>query len=154
MSSIRLRHQERNLDNLFIEVSTLDEGEIIKAHLARYLCVRTSGYLENVVKSLISNYCDGSSPQPIQTFVIKRTKHSTNLGYMKLLRLLEEFSNEWKESFESRLTHQQKISLNSVVSNRNSIAHGNPDSITFNNIKDYYDDIKEVIIILTDIIKK
>lgn len=154
MSAHRIRLQERNLDVLFTEVSTLSEGEIIKAHLARYLCVRTSGYLENVVKALISNYCDGTSPRPIQSFILSKTKNTTNLNYTKILRLLAEFSPEWKDKFESKLSDQQKSSLNSVVSNRNNIAHGNPDSITFNGIKKYYEDIKDVISILKSIIKK
>ena len=79
MSLYKLNIFERQLDNLFAEVSTIDEGEETKAHLSRYLCVRTSGYLENVTRILIANFCDGTSPQPISNYISKRTKYITNL---------------------------------------------------------------------------
>ena len=47
-----------------------------------------------------------------------------------------------------------KSSLNTVISNRNNIAHGNQDSISFGNMKKHYETIKEVIKILDEIIKK
>lgn len=154
MSLHKLKSFERQLDNLFREVSIIDEGEETKAHLSRYLCVRTSGYLENVIRFLIANYCDGTSPQSISNYVVKRTKYITNLDYNKIRSLLSEFNTEWSIGFETVITDQQKSSINSVVSNRNSIAHGNNDSITFRDMCQYYKDTKEVCEILKNIIKK
>lgn len=154
MSSHRLRSLERNLDSLFHDVSLLDDGDINKAHLSRYLCVRTSGFLESVTKYLITNLCDGTSPQTIQNYVQKRAKYITNLGFVKMTKLLSEFNGDWSTEFINRVSDQQKASMNLVVSNRNNIAHGNNDSISFREMKQYYSDIKEVIQILKDIIKK
>lgn len=154
MSIQRLVILERNLDNLFKEVSLLKEGDVNKAHLSRYLCVRTSGYLESVIRHLIVNFCDGTSPQQIENYLTKKTKYITNLEYKKIVSLLGEFSSEWQSEFESRITEEQRSSLNSVVSNRNNIAHGNSDSITYRSMKVYYADIKEVTKTLISIIKK
>lgn len=154
MSFYKLTIYEKQLDNLFRDVSTIAEGEEIKAHLSRYLCVRTSGYLENVVRNLIANFCEGTSPQPIANYIGKRTKYITNLDFNKIKSLLAEFNNDWSMKFESTTSDQQKSSLNSVVSNRNSIAHGNNDSITFRDMTQYYNDTKEVCEILKNIIKK
>lgn len=154
MADYRINLLERNLDKLFIEVSKLDEGDINKAHLSRYLCVRTSGYLESVIRNLIVNYCDGTSPREIENYLTTRTKYITNLEYRKILSLLAEFSTDWKDTFELKVNDEQRSSLNSVVSNRNSIAHGNTDSITFRNMKEYYSHVKEVADILKEIIKK
>ncbi|MFB6340316.1 HEPN domain-containing protein [Saccharicrinis sp. FJH62] len=154
MSLQRLNLIEKNLDNLFDEISKLDEGDVNKAHLSRYLCIRTSGYLETVIRSLILNFCEGTSPQQIENYLTQKTKYITNLEYKKILRLLGEFSKDWKETFESNITDIQKSSLNSVVSNRNSIAHGNTDSITFRNMKEYYLHIKDVVLLLKNTIKK
>lgn len=154
MADYRLNLLEKNLDKLFNEVSGLDEGDIHKAHLSRYLCVRTSGYLESVIRNLIVNYCDGTSPREIENYLSLKIKYITNLEYKKVVSLLAEFSSEWKDQFESIVTDEQKSSLNSVVSNRNSIAHGNTDSITFRNMKEYYIHVKEVADILKNIIRK
>ncbi|SFN24937.1 HEPN domain-containing protein [Salegentibacter flavus] len=154
MSFYKLKIYEKQLDQLFSEVSQIEDGEINKAHLSRYLCVRTSGYLENVVRILIANFCDGSSPQPVKNYIGKRTKYITNLDFKRLKNLLSEFNSEWSNEFEEKVSDQQKSSMNSVISNRNNIAHGNQDSITYLDMARYYGDIKEVSKILVDIIKK
>jgi hypothetical protein len=154
MSLHKLKSFEKQLDNLFAQVSTIDEGEETKAHLSRYLCVRTSGYIENVTRVLISNFCDGTSPQPISNYIVKRTKYITNLDFKRIKILLSEFNTDWGIEFEGSITDQQKSSINSVVSNRNSIAHGNNDSITFRDMSQYYNDTKEVCELLKNIIRK
>jgi hypothetical protein len=154
MSLYKLRIYERQLDSLFEEVSQIPEGEINKAHLTRYLCVRTSGYLENVTRLLIANFCDGSSPQPISNYIVKKTKYITNLDYKRLKSLLSEFDINWCAEFDEIITDRQKTSINSVISNRNNIAHGNHDSITYRDMKNYYQDVKDVCKILIGIIKK
>ena len=154
MSFYKLKIYERQLDNLFSEVSQIEDGEINKAHLSRYLCVRTSGYLENVVRILIANLCDGSSPQPIKNYIDKRTKYITNLDFKRLKNLLSEFNPEWSYEFDEKISDQQRSSMNSVISNRNNIAHGNQDSITYLDMAKYYEDIKAVCKVLIDIIKK
>lgn len=154
MSFYKIGIYERQLDSLYTEVSQIQEGEINKAHLTRYLCVRTSGYLENVVRILIAHFCDGTSPQPVNNYIVKRTKYITNLDYKRLNGLLSEFDSSWSSEFEQRVTDQQKSSLNSVISNRNNISHGNQDSITYRDMVNYYRDVKDVCQILINIIKK
>lgn len=154
MSFYKIGIYEKQLDSLYREVSIIQEGEINKAHLTRYLCVRTSGYLENVVRILIAHYCDGTSPQPVNNYIVKRTKYITNLDFKRLNTLLHEFDSTWSSEFQLRVTDQQKSSLNSVISNRNNISHGNQDSITYRDMVNYYRDVKDVCQILITIIRK
>lgn len=154
MSIHRLNSYEINLDKLFQDVSGLDDSDVNKAHLTRYLCVRISGYLEVVVRYLIADLCDGTSPTPISNYVQTRSKYITNLSFKKICELLHEFSSEWHEEFAKSITDEQKSSLNSVVSNRNNISHGNSDNTSFHEMKKYYLHIKEVVIILKKIIRK
>lgn len=150
---LRLETQERRLDEL-IELMDSIEDEDIKSHFSKYLCIKVSGYLENVVKTLISTYIDGTSPRPVQSFIKTKIKNTTNLSTDKVVVFLESFEKTWASEFETKLTDEMSESLNSVVSNRNQIAHGGHDNITPRVIKIYYDDIKEVVKILQEIIKK
>lgn len=59
-----------------------------------------------------------------------------------------------KMIFAKKMDDKLKSSLNSLISNRNNIAHGIPDAITFNIIKEHYEATKNVIRILDNIIKK
>lgn len=154
MSFHRLKSYEKNLDSLFNEVSLLDQGDVVKAHLTRYLCIRTSGFLEVVTRYLIANLCDGTSPRTVQNYVQNKVKYITNLNYSKMKDLLAEFNTEWCDEFVKRVSDKQKAALNSVVANRNNIAHGNQDNTSFNDMKEYYTDIKEITILLKEIIRK
>lgn len=150
---LRLETQQRRLDELIGLMDSL-EDEAAKSHFAKYLCIRVSGYLENVIKTLVSTYIDKSCPAPVQTFVKNKIKNTTNLSTDKIVLFLESFNKTWASEFETKLSDKMSESLNSVVSNRNQIAHGGQDNISPNTIKGYYDDIKDVVEILQEIIKK
>ena len=151
--NLRIKSQIDSLDSLFNNIGKIDDEEI-KGHLAKYLCIKTSGLLENFIKSQIGDYVDICSSQPTAKFVKGKLKSFTNIDNKKLTGFLESFHQDWYETYNLSMNDKLKSALNSVISNRNNIAHGNPDSITFGNIKTYYIDIKEIIIILDGIIKK
>jgi len=150
---LQIENQERKLDVLFTTITAVKDDEL-KAHLSKYFCVRISGYLENVIKLLVSNYSEGSSPRAVSNYLQNDLKSVTNLSEEKMLRVLAKFSEDWSADFTERVTEQQMQSLNSIVSNRNSIAHGQQDNISHKVIKQYYDDLKQIVLILKDIIKK
>lgn len=149
----KLEQQERKLDNLFELVKKIEDEEE-KAYLSKFLCVRTSGYIESSIRNLINEFTDKSTPKPIQSYVNKETKYITNLRFDKLCVLLSMFDTNWKRKFEKEISDEQKSAINSIVSNRNNIAHGENDTISFLAMKDYYKCSKEVVNILKNIIKK
>jgi len=151
--SLAIELIEKQLDQLFDEVKELDEG-IIKSHMTRYLCVRTSGYIESLYKSLIGDFTDGTSPKQIQRFVEKKTKYSTNLVYARMIENLTLFSVDWSGSFEQEMNTSYRESLNSVISLRNNIAHGGSNNLSYNNMQAHYTNIKGVAAILKKIIIK
>ncbi|MGE4288635.1 MAG: HEPN domain-containing protein [Salinivirgaceae bacterium] len=150
---LRLDSQERKLDALLIQINGTQDDEI-KAHLSKYFCVRVSGYLENVIKSLVANYSEGTSPQAVSTYVQNTMKNVTNLSEEKLTKLLKKFNEDWESTFLDKVSDQQLESLNSLISNRNSIAHGQQDNISHRYIGQYYSDVKGIVMILKEIIKK
>jgi hypothetical protein len=103
---------------------------------------------------LINEYIDGTSPKTIQEFVNKKMKSITNLKYDRILSTLELFSNDWKNEFANKISEEEKAALNSIVSNRNNISHGDVDVISFEIMKAYYIHAKSISILLKKIIKK
>ncbi|WP_286760608.1 HEPN domain-containing protein [Salegentibacter sp. UBA1130] len=147
----RIRNQISSLDALFDTAENLTDEEI-QGHFAKYLCVKTSGLFESFIKSQIGDFADSTSAQPIAKHVKAKNKNFTNIDYRKLDGFLNSFSPDWWQKFEGKLTPDLKSSLNSVISNRNNIAHGNPDSITFGNMKTHYSNMKKIIELLDSII--
>ena len=150
---LKLESQEIKLNNLYNQISKVQDDEI-KAHMSKYFCIKMSGYLENTIKILVANYSGKSSPQAISTYVQNSLKTTTNLSEEKLINLLKKFNNDWADCFSKKVNEQQIESLNSIISNRNSIAHGQQDNISYQTIGQYFSDIKQIILILKDIIKK
>lgn len=150
---LRLDNQTRKLDTLLESIGSVTDDEL-KAHLSKYFCVKISGYLENVIKVLVANFSEGSSPRAVSNYLQQDLKRVTNLSENRLGELLKKFSPYWEEQFFQRVTEQQMESLNSVISNRNNIAHGQQDNISYRIIGQYYNDIKEIADLLKDIIKK
>jgi hypothetical protein len=150
---LQIENQERKLDKLLLDISAIQDDEI-KAHLSKYFCVRISGYLENVLKILVANYSEGSSQKPVTNYLQNDLKNVTNLSEEKMQKILQKFSEDWYINFNSKVTEQQLQSLNSIISNRNSIAHGQQDNISYKVIGQYYTDLKEIVKALKDTIKK
>ncbi len=150
---LKLESQERKLDDLYQQISKVQDDEI-KAHMSKYFCIKMSGYLENTIKILVANYSEKSSPQAISAYVQNSLKTTTNLSEDKLINLLKKFNDDWAVSFTEKINEQQIESLNSIISNRNSIAHGQQDNISYQIISQYFSDIKQIIGILKEIIKK
>jgi chemotaxis regulatin CheY-phosphate phosphatase CheZ len=150
-----LEIQEKNLDNLFEAVSKLEEDEI-KAHLAKYLCIQASGYLENVIKELIAEYHDGTCKKSTANFVNDKLKNFTNISDDKLLKFLKSFNAEWETQFNEKVSERHLSSLTSIISQRNQIAHGNANrsNISYKTMVQYYTDLKEIVKILRTIIDK
>lgn len=152
---LRLEVQEKTLDKLFETVSRLEDDEI-KAHLAKYLCIQTSGYLENVIKELVAEYHNGTCKKSTSNFVTEKIRNLTNIDEIKLAAFLKSFNSEWETKFKTKVSDQYLSSLSSIISQRNQIAHGNANgsSISFNTMAAYYTDLKEIVKILRTIIDK
>lgn len=149
----RIKNYISSLDALFKTAESINDEEI-QAHFSKYLCVKTSGLFENYLKSQIGDFADSTSAKPIANHVKSKNRHFTNVNYEKLNVFLNSFDSEWWDKFKDQLSDSMKSSLNSVISNRNNIAHGNPDNITFTNMKEHYENIKKIINIIDLIIKK
>lgn len=151
----RLELQEQKLDNLFAEVAKMDETEM-KAHLAKYLCVQASGYLENVIKELVAEYHDKTCKKETEKFINDKLKSFTNVDEKKIETLLTSFNTEWFKIFSSSVSEQQTQSLNNIVGQRHLIAHGKEgdSNISFYYMVQYYNDLKDIVKVLRLIIKK
>lgn len=149
----KLAQEEKKLDSLFEVVQNVEDEEQ-KALLSKFLCVRASGFVESSIRNLIAEFTDGTSPHQIQSYINKEVRYITNLKYSRLIEVLSNFDKKWADQFESQVNDEQKAALNTVVSNRNNIAHGENDAISYVLMVEYYQRIKEVVHILKAIIKK
>lgn len=146
-----LTRDRQKLDNLYAKISVVNETEM-KAQWAKYLCVLTSGYLENSIRNIISDYAQNKASNPLANFIQKKVKSITNLKNNNLIDLLNSFDSEWGDKYKTNISDEQVDAINSIVANRHLIAHGRNVGITYISVKNYYDDIKPSVNLIYQIV--
>lgn len=145
----------RKLDSIIALADKIDKNEDeLRAHMAKYICIRLSGLMETFFKKQIANYLDGTTPKPVENYVNSRFKQFTSVNSKKITDTMELFSDSWVSQFNDLMTERMKSSLDSVISNRHNLAHGKDQGLTLTQVKGYYEDIKDVITAVEAVIAK
>jgi hypothetical protein len=137
--------QKDKLDDLFHLVQKCPIGDPVQVHLTHYLCVRVCGFLERSIRQIYYEHARRRSAATIATFVSKRLARLPNPKSTALCQLAGQFSPVWATDLEAFLGEERKDAVDSIVNNRNNIAHGN--SVTFGlaSLRDWYKGVLEVV---------
>jgi hypothetical protein len=142
--------EKQRLDHIFDLAKHLDIKDELLAHWAKYLCILTSGFIENSLRMILTCYAkDKSSPQ-VANFVESKITGITNLNEQKIAELLGAFNSAWRERFTEMRTESQKDAIDSVVANRHQIAHGRSVGLTLARMKDFYTEVVKVITLIDE----
>jgi hypothetical protein len=144
MRSAELTGQRERLQALFEKVEGTDDIEL-KAHLARYLCVLASGFIENALRTMYSDYSAVNADGRSARYVKSKLKRFYNPRMHKILALSDEFSEEWAAELKRETAGARRAAIDSIVNNRNKIAHGDDVSISYGQLKEYYERVLEVV---------
>jgi hypothetical protein len=139
MKSNKLRSQHQKISWLLEQANAVHVDQIeLKSHLARYICVVTSGFLENAIKEIFTQYAKNRSSPTIadyiegQLAIIKTPKSS------KFIEVAGAFNKAWGVELEKFLSEEgRKEAIDSIISNRHLIAHGKDAGITLASLKSY-----------------
>jgi len=136
---VALLSAKQKVSHSFELVSSLPADDEILAHWARYLCVLTSGFIEVGVRQILSEYSRRKAAQEVARFATNRIEWLMNLNTEKIRGVLTCFNPDWCDSFDKKITDEQKDAIDSIVANRNNIVHGRPVGISYTVIKRYYE---------------
>lgn len=139
---------KNQLDDLFVKVTSLSGDVELQSHWARYLCIRTSGFIETSVRAIYGEYAKNKSHPHIANFVQSKLGSFQNPTMKKILELTHSFDPVWAENLKNDTQGELKDAIDSIVNNRNSIAHGQDVTITLASIKEYYKSVIKVIELL------
>jgi len=147
---LEVAREKQKLDHVFDLVSHLHDEEEVLAHWAKYLCVLTSGFIENSLRNLLTHYSASRAASPVVNYVETRLKGLTNLNEERIAQLLGAFSPSWRHTFTKQLTDKQKGAIDSILSNRHLIVHGQSVGLTFSRMKTYYEEVIKVITLIDE----
>jgi hypothetical protein len=137
--------QRQKLDNLFEEIASFHGDPELEAHWAKYLCVLVSGFIETSVRSIYAAYARDKAAPYVTNFVESQLKNYSNLKMERILELSRYFSPEWERELRESTKDEPKDAVDSIVANKNSIAHGESIGLTYGRVKRYYGNVVGVI---------
>ncbi|MEB3884543.1 HEPN domain-containing protein [Lyngbya sp. CCY1209] len=148
MKNIEVVRYKQQLDDLFDKISKLPEDAEMQSHWARYLCIQVSGFLEVSVRSIYSKYAQSQASPFVANYVEKQLSGFQNPKMEKILDIAKSFNPKWSERLSQVVQGEIKESIDSIVANRNNIAHGRNVGITYTRIKGYYQNAVKLIDLL------
>ncbi|MBI4970103.1 MAG: hypothetical protein HZC25_18465 [Rhodospirillales bacterium] len=143
---------QKRLDAAFARAIASSSDLEVQSDYAKYLCVLVSGFLENAITELIVYYAQNRSAPEVSNFVEKQLDHWTNPNTEKIAQLFGQFSSDWFKVITSQLVDEKKDCINSLVSLRHKIAHGESVGTSLSQIKKYYKTVQDVVEFLSDIV--
>lgn len=152
-----LSHRQR-IDALFSKISVIPDPAS-QSEWAKYLCVLVSGFIEESLRVLLEEYARNNASPKIQNYVSPKLSRITNCSNNKIKDILREFDPNWEHAFDAQIAARStradeiKNSIDSVVTNRHSIAHGRNTGIRYATISTYYGNVKTAVEILEVIIQ-
>jgi len=138
MKNPRLLVKQKQIEDLFTEIGSFIGDPEVKAYLTYYLCIRVSGFLEDCVRSVFSEYVDGNSQNYVKTFVGEKLRKIPNPTWSAIVSLAKDFNDNWSIQLKSNVEKPSTDAVDSIVYNRNIIAHGGTSSITLSELENYY----------------
>lgn len=147
------------------KISALSPMDKEMKYLTDYALIRACGTAEVVYRSIIADYFKKYSSNQIDKYIestIRDSSHSAS--YENMCKLLGKFDDLWCSNFKtnvaqhkdsSKKNDKQKLilSASSLINNRHNFAHGKSTSASFAQIKEYFNDVLELIKILDFVVR-
>jgi hypothetical protein len=127
--------------------------ELIKAHLAQYLCVIVSGIIENTCARMLSIYVEKTASPATAGYAKTRLAQFQNANPTKIEELVGAFSRDWRDKLISYWQGEIRDSVNSIINNRHNVSHGRQATVTLaqilawtKNAEKFCEKLEEIII--------
>ncbi|MCP4581671.1 MAG: hypothetical protein GY839_08610 [candidate division Zixibacteria bacterium] len=150
MINLLLTKYKSRLDYLYSKASNFSDDSELVAEWSKYLCVLTSGYLENCIRAIYSEYIKKRSHPNVSNFAQYNLNAFQNPKMEKICQLAGFFNSSWAEDLRKGTEGELKDGVDSIVANRNIIAHGRDVGLTYSNLLRYYENAQSVLKILND----
>ena len=148
MRNHKVKHRLLELRRLIDLTSRATEDINLQGHWGRYLCVMAAGFLEYSLQTLYADFATNSSSYHVSQFVSQHLGRIYNPNSERFLQTAGDFSKEWREELAEFFLEDPDLrqgAINSIMSIRNKIAHGESVGITPARVREYLDRSVEVL---------
>lgn len=118
--------KRQRLEKLYARIAKVEDPEL-RADLARYACVRLSGWMEASIRHILSEHIAQRTASPtVQRYTTRSLRGFMTPSTDQVVPLLSTFDPTWETQLTSFLDKEDEVraAVNSVVGMRHPIAHG------------------------------
>ena len=145
MKTIEAISYKQRLDGLFDRGLTFSDEIEIQSHWAKYLCILVAGFIETSVCAIYSQYAKKKAAPYVANYACSRLDKFSNPKMEDIYQLAGLFSQAWRKKLEEATSEEIKDAVDSIVANRNHIAHGRDVGITYARVKNYYGRVVKMV---------
>ena len=149
MRNRELGSQLNSLKSLMDRTDSATGGDIeLVGHWGRYLCILTAGFLENALVGVYSEYINKTANPQVASFATKRLEGIANPKAGRFVETARSFSKIWADDLEAFLDEdgqRRRNAIDSIMSRRHQIAHGENGQISVGRVREYLPGCVEVI---------
>jgi hypothetical protein len=136
----------QKLDTLYARVLKIDsDNTFVVAQLANYACILSASYLERAMVDVASEYCEKRAVPAVSTFVNAQLGRFPNPRAERVRNFVSSFGEPIRTQFASIFTDEIQTAIDSVVSNRNNLAHGRNATVTFSMLKAWDNQLRKFV---------
>jgi len=118
----------------------------LQAEWARYICVLAAGFMERSLSAIYVEYIRTNSAGPISKHGQFYAERVPNAKAEQFVEIAKRFDPAWGQALDDFLAEDgRKDAIDSIVNNRNLIAHGGDSGITVARVADYLDKCVRVL---------
>jgi formyltetrahydrofolate hydrolase len=117
----------------------------LQAQLARFLCVLSSGLIEQALIIILDNHANKKSQSRVAQYVSYQLSRIQNAKFEDILVTVGRFDPAWRDYIEKNTSSEVKDAIDSIVNNRNQISHGGQVGISLATFSEYYKSLKRFI---------
>lgn len=135
-----------------VKTSTVDPK--LGSMLSSYLVVFISGIYEDCIEYLFCERAGKSNDQELQNFM-RAVMHRSfrNPGYSNIKGWVKCLDSSYGDTLDSKVNQSDIAGLDGIVTNKNSVAHGDVSSATLNDVISFHNGAKNIFEALEDILK-
>jgi len=141
------KESEKILKLIETAESSFEEDDEMRSHLAKYICILCSGFLENAVHYIYSDYIKSETTSTTvisySTLTINKIQ---NPNSEKFREIAKSFNVDWEPALRDFLQNEERsTAINYIIRDRHKIAHGKDSDITLPRIREYHNKTVDVI---------
>lgn len=141
------RQSEKILSLIDTAEATFEEDDEMRSHLAKYICILCSGFVENAVHAIYIDYVKKeSNSAEVISFTTVTLNKIQNPNAEKFREIAKSFKLDWEVALNAFFQIEEKsAALNYIMKERHKVAHGKDSDITLGRIREYHNKTVEVI---------